>query len=29
LRDSLKSDIFANSNFLMEGLNSILENNKD
>jgi len=29
LRDSLKSDIFANSNFLMEGLNYILENNKD
>jgi type III pantothenate kinase len=29
LRDSLKSDIFANSNLLMEGLNSILENNKD
>ena len=29
LRDSLKSDIFANSNFLMEGLNFILENNKD
>ena len=29
LRDSLKSDIFANSNFMMEGLNFILENNKD
>ena len=29
LRDSLKSDIFANSNFIMEGLNYILENNKD
>ena len=29
LRDSLKSDIFANSNFLLEGLNYILEHNKD
>ena len=29
LRDSLKSDIFANSNFLMEGLNYLLEFNKD
>ena len=29
LRDSLKSDIFANSNFLLEGLNFILEYNKD
>ena len=29
LRDSLKSDIFANSNFLLEGLNFILEHNKD
>ncbi|NNJ82874.1 MAG: type III pantothenate kinase [Flavobacteriaceae bacterium] len=28
LRDSLKSDIFANSNFLLEGLNFILEHNK-
>jgi len=28
LRDSLKSDIFANSNFLLEGLNFILEYNK-
>ncbi|RMA66474.1 type III pantothenate kinase [Ulvibacter antarcticus] len=28
LRDSLKSDIFANSNFLLEGLNYILEHNK-
>jgi len=28
LRDSLKNDIFANSNFLLEGLNSILEHNK-
>jgi len=28
LRDSLKSDIFANSNFLLEGLNFILELNK-
>ena len=29
LRDSLKNDIFANSNFLLEGLNYILEHNKD
>lgn len=29
LRDSLKSDIFANSNFLLEGLNYILEHNND
>lgn len=29
LRDSLKNDIFANSNFLLEGLNYILEYNKD
>ena len=29
LRDSLKSDIFANSNFVLEGLNFILEHNKD
>lgn len=29
LRDSLKSDIFANSNFLLEGLNFILEHNKN
>jgi type III pantothenate kinase len=29
LRDSLKNDIFANSNFLLEGLNHILEHNKD
>ena len=29
LRDSIKSDIFANSNFLLEGLNHILEHNKD
>ncbi len=29
LRDSLKNDIFANSNFLLEGLNYILELNKD
>ena len=28
LLDSLKSDIFANSNFLLEGLNYILEHNK-
>ncbi|MGO3182629.1 MAG: type III pantothenate kinase [Aequorivita sp.] len=28
LRDSLKNDIFANSNFLLEGLNHILEYNK-
>ncbi len=28
LRDSLKNDIFANSNFLLEGLNYILEHNK-
>jgi type III pantothenate kinase len=28
LRDSLKNDIFANSNFLLEGLNFILEHNK-
>ncbi len=28
LRDSLKSNIFANSNFLLEGLNFILEYNK-
>ena len=28
LRDSLKNDIFANSNFLFEGLNLILEHNK-
>ena len=28
LRDSLKSDIFANSNFLLEGLNFILDYNK-
>ncbi|WGF93021.1 type III pantothenate kinase [Aequorivita marisscotiae] len=27
LRDSIKNDIFANSNFLMEGLNHILEYN--
>lgn len=29
LLDSLKNDIFANSNFLLEGLNHILELNKD
>jgi len=29
LEDSLKNDIFANSNFLLEGLNYILENNKN
>ncbi|PKA82523.1 type III pantothenate kinase [Ulvibacter sp. MAR_2010_11] len=29
LRDSLKNGIFANSNFLLEGLNYILELNKD
>ncbi len=29
LRDSIKNDIFANSNFLLEGLNYILEINKD
>ena len=29
LRDRLKNDIFANSNFLLEGLNYILELNKD
>ena len=29
LRDRLKNDIFANSNFLLEGLNYILEFNKD
>ena len=29
LLDSLKNDIFANSNFLLEGLNYILEHNKD
>jgi len=29
LRDSLKNDIFANPNFLLEGLNYILEYNKD
>jgi len=29
LRDSLKNDIFADSNFLLEGLNYILEHNKD
>ncbi|MCT8338898.1 type III pantothenate kinase [Flavobacteriaceae bacterium TK19130] len=28
LRDRLKSDIFAHSNFLLEGLNYILDNNK-
>ena len=28
LRDSIKNDIFANSNFLLEGLNHILEFNK-
>lgn len=28
LRDSIKNDIFANSNFLLEGLNYILEYNK-
>ncbi len=28
LRDSIKNDIFANSNFLLEGLNHILEYNK-
>ena len=28
LRDSIKNDIFANSNFLLEGLNRILEYNK-
>lgn len=28
LRDSLKNDIFANSNFLLEGLNHILEYNR-
>lgn len=28
LVDSLKNDIFANSNFLLEGLNYILQNNK-
>lgn len=29
LRDSLKNDIFANPNFLLEGLNYILEHNKN
>lgn len=29
LLDSIKNDIFANSNFLLEGLNHILEINKD
>ncbi len=29
LRDSLKNSIFANSNFLLEGLNYLLEFNKD
>ena len=29
LRDSIKNDIFANSNFLLEGLNYVLELNKD
>lgn len=29
LRDSIKNDIFANSNFLLEGLNHILEYNID
>lgn len=29
LLDSLKNDIFASSNFLLEGLNYILEHNKD
>ena len=29
LRDSIKNDIFANSNFLLQGLNHILEINKD
>ncbi|MEL6810451.1 MAG: type III pantothenate kinase [Bacteroidota bacterium] len=29
LRDRIKNDIFANSNFLLEGLNHILEINKD
>ncbi|GEQ85351.1 type III pantothenate kinase [Patiriisocius marinistellae] len=29
LRDRLKNDIFANSNFLLEGLNHILEHNID
>lgn len=29
LRESIKNDIFANSNFLLEGLNHILEINKD
>ncbi len=29
LRDRIKNDIFANSNFLLEGLNYILEYNKD
>ncbi|MDC8003015.1 type III pantothenate kinase [Aureisphaera galaxeae] len=29
LRDRIKNDIFANSNFLLEGLNHILEYNKD
>lgn len=29
LRDSIKNDIFANSNFLLEGLNYILKLNKD
>ena len=28
LRDRIKNDIFANSNFLLEGLNYILETNK-
>ena len=28
LVDNLKNDIFANSNFLLEGLNYILQNNK-
>ncbi|MCB0468082.1 MAG: type III pantothenate kinase, partial [Aequorivita sp.] len=28
LRDSIKNDIFANSNFLLEGLNHILEYNE-
>ncbi|NND63399.1 MAG: type III pantothenate kinase [Flavobacteriaceae bacterium] len=29
LRDSIKNDIFANSNFLLEGLNHLLETNND
>jgi hypothetical protein len=29
LRDSIKNDIFADSIFQLEGLNNILENNKD